>query len=163
MSKNFRGAQQITKELNTMVEQIDANEALLAQSSQLLQNLEAEAAAVAGEIARGQVEVEEARGNLAQIDFEFLSGAVALLKSLFEKSPYSEKLLAPLHAMALFTLEHTEAPGTSNPQDLEAQLAELNAQLEAAIAEEDFVTAESVQDQITALTAKLERMGISPQ
>jgi chromosome segregation ATPase len=157
VSKNFKGASQISQELNKMIEKIDTNERLVTQTSAKLEQLEQEVADLTSEIASAQVEAEEARVSMLNIDHEFFTQAVKELKGLFELSPYGEKLLSPLLEMLQFALEHTELPKEMTKEEIDQELEALNDKLQEAIGEDDFDTAAQLQEKIDRLTAKLEK------
>ncbi|OHT05771.1 myosin heavy chain [Tritrichomonas foetus] len=155
-SKNFKGAQQINKELTSINEQIIENEKLVTQGTQQLEQLEAEASSLTSDIAKAQVEVEETKMNLLQLDYNFFSNANQVMENLVSLSPFGEKLLEPLVSMLIFALEHTEEPKQVSPEELKAELDELTQQQEQAVNNEDYDTAESLQEKINTLQAKLE-------
>ena len=157
-SKNFRGAQQINKQITTITEQVQKNEAIVADTTQRLENLEGEATTLSDEIARSQVEAEESKIQLLQLDHDFFQSAVTELQSLFSISPFGERLLSPLFKMFEFALAHTEVPKQLSKEELEAELARLKDELNNAVEIEDFDTATSLNEKITTIEAKLEKM-----
>lgn len=157
-SKNFRGAQQINKEISTINEQVEKNQNIVSETTQRLESLEEEGSMLSGQIAQAQVEAEESKIQLLQLDYNFFSTAVKDLKSLFEISPFGERLLSPLLKIFDFALSHTEVPKQLSKEELEEELKTLNAQLDEAIAVEDFDTADVLNGKISTLQAKLEKM-----
>ena len=139
-SKNFRGAQQINKQITTITEQVQKNEAIVSDTTQRLENLEGEATTLSDEIARAQVEAEESKIQLLQLDHDFFQSAVTELQSLFSISPFGERLLSPLFKMFEFALAHTEVPKQLSKEELEAELARLQDELNNAVEIEDFDT-----------------------
>jgi protein-arginine kinase activator protein McsA len=137
-----------------MIDKIDTNERLVAQTSA---KLEQEVADLTSEIASAQVGAEEARVSMLTIDQEFFTQAVKELKGLFEFSPYGQKLLRPLLEMLQFALEHTELSKETTKEEIDAELEALNNQLQEAIQQDDFDTAAQLQEKIDKLTAQLEK------
>jgi archaellum component FlaC len=158
-SKNFRGAQQIAQQLTQLVQKIETNEKFVAEAAEKLDRLENEATELSAEITAAQVEADDARTAILHLDYEFLTGAVKILRELFELSPYAKRLLDPLFVMFEFRLAHVEVPQEEmSLEEMEGNLAELNVQLQTAIDQDDFDTADAVQRKIDRLQAKLERL-----
>lgn len=154
-SKNFKGAQQINKELTSINDQISVNEKLVVEENQRLEKLEAEASSITSEIAKAQVEVEESKLALLQMDYNFFQMANESTQKLCELSPFGEKLLRPLVKMIKFALDHTEVPKQLNAEDLQDEIDKLTQEQEKAINDEDFDKAEALEGKLTALKAKL--------
>jgi chromosome segregation ATPase len=158
-SKNFRGAQQIAQQLTQLVQKIETSEKFVAEAAEKLDRLESEATKLSAEITAAQVEADDARTGILHLDYEFLAMAVKLIRQLFELSPYAKRLLDPLFVMLEFRLGHVEVPQEEMSQEeMERNLAELNVELQTAIDQDDFDTADAVQKKIDRLQAKLDKI-----
>ncbi|KAH0791375.1 UvrB/uvrC motif family protein [Histomonas meleagridis] len=157
-AKNFRGAQQLNKQIASMNEQIVANESLVAQTTELIEKMEAQAMQYSSEISKAQVDLEESKVLYLQLDFEFFSNSIEEMKSLFKISPFGEKLLSPLLEMLQIAKDNTEVPKVMSKEEMEEEIQKLNQKLEEAIAQDDFDSAAQIQDQIDTLTAKVEKL-----
>jgi chromosome segregation ATPase len=161
-AKNFRGAQQITQQLNQLMQNIDVNEKFVAESANKLDALEQEVSELSSEIASAQVEGDDAKAAIWRLDYDFFASAVDVLRDLFELSPYAKRLLDPLLEMFEFRLSHIEVPPVDvGKEDIELQMAELNDALQAAIEQDDFDNADSIQKKIDRLQAKLDKLSLN--
>ena len=157
-SKNFRGAQQISKQIASMNEQIVSNESLVSQTTELIEKMEAQAMQLSSEISKAQADLEESKIMYLQLDFDFFTRSIDEMKTLFGISPFGEKLLSPLLEMLEIAKENTEVPKAMSREEVEQELQRLNASLESAIAQDDFDAAAQIQEQIDAMTAKMARL-----
>ncbi|KAK8892436.1 hypothetical protein M9Y10_029664 [Tritrichomonas musculus] len=155
-SKNFKGAQQINKELTSLNDQISLNEKLVTEETQQLEKLEGEASSITSDIAKAQVEVEESKLSLLQLDYNFFDNANTQTQKLCDISPFGEKLLRPLLKMMKFAVEHTEVPKQMSPEELQSEIDDLSKQQDQAVNDEDYDKAAALEEKISALKAKLE-------
>lgn len=157
-SKNFRGAQQISKQIASMNEQITANESFVQQTSELIEKMETEAVGISTQISKAQADLEESKIALLQLDFEFFNNSVEVLESLFKISPFGEKLLHPLLNMFQYAKDNTEVPKIMSKEEMESEIKKLTQIVEDAISKDDFDTAAQIQEQIDTLTAKIAKL-----
>ena len=155
-SKNFKGAQQINKELSSINAQILENEKLVSEGTQQLEKLESESSSLTGDIAKAQVSVEESKLSLQQLDFDFFTKANDVMANLVELSPFAAKLLNPLSEMITFALKHTEQPKKLSISELQEELNKLMAEQDKAVSEEDYDAAASIQEKIDTIKAKID-------
>jgi len=158
-SKNFKAAQQLTSQIKDIREMIDSIEKGMSAAHIKLESLEEEAKVVSNQIRDAEMEVDTNRTRLLELDYYFLQSSVKELRSLFDLSPFGEKLLAPLYDMLQFTLKYTDPPKEKmSLEEIETKINEINTKIEEAAAKEDFDTAAALQEQLEVLESKRERL-----
>lgn len=156
-SKNFKGAQQVAKQLKDAQDNLTTAKNLVEKNEAKLKDLQIEEKEIKANSLKLADDVEEIRKELDKTDFDFYSKASDLLLALCSSSPYAAKLLASLKNLVSFACKVTEPPKELTKEELSIKLDELNQQIAKAISEENFDVADSLQKQIDRITVKMER------
>ena len=156
-SKNFKAAKVCADQIKELKEATEKAQKTVENSNTGIKNNEAESEDLKSKITTATAAIEEESGNLNKMDYDFFEQAIESLDNLFKTSPFGEKLLHGLKEMLATMLEHTEQPKQLTKEEIQAQIDEYNTKLEAAVAADDFDTAEQLQNKIDSLTEKLKK------
>jgi hypothetical protein len=102
-------------------------------------------------------QLDDARYDMLEMNYNFYESTVATLDGLFELSPYGRKLLKPLQTLLLSALAYVERPPKLDKAEMQRRIDDLNRRLEIAVSKEDYAEAEVIQTQIDKLSSKLTR------
>ncbi|OHT09278.1 hypothetical protein TRFO_21840 [Tritrichomonas foetus] len=153
--KNFMAAKQITQQMKDIQDQLSTAQNVLAESESKVAQYESENSQQNSLIKQIREELDDSRYEYLENDFNYYESTIAVLDGLFELSPFGEKMLKPLQSLMLTGLTGIERPPKLDVNVVKMKIAELNKKLDEVVQLEDYEAADSIQEQINKLTAKL--------
>ena len=157
-SKNFKAAKGFADQLKELKEHTEKAEKTIEDSKKGIESNENETTDLKSKIVEAQSSIEDESAQLTSLDYEFYQEGIETLNKLFEISHFSQKLLGGVKEMLETMLSHTEQPRPPTIEELQKQIDDLNAKIEEAVSNDDYETAEILQNKVVALTEKMKQL-----